>query len=208
MRNLNYFVQFVLCFHCEKPFTAVSPDRIQCPYCGQSDTSQFGPLFSSSVRNLMEMLESVYSQKEEWKNHAVLITGLTIFEALLSEVFQSYMDHRKLPWLLERPVIQHVPWPEKLDFLIEYAHLEEQGERLKTRLKEIYELRVQFLHGKAQRLHQNLYEEMYELIAQMLPLFAELYFQLNLKPFFYQQVREETRPLRRGSESHIAPVPK
>lgn len=208
MRNLNYFVQFVLCFHCEKPFTAVSPDKIQCPYCGQSDASQFGPLFSTSARNLMEMLEGVYSQKDEWKNHAVLITGLTIFEALLSEVFQSYMDNKKLPWLLERPMIQHVPWPEKFDFLIEYAHLEDQGDSLKTRLKEIYELRVQFLHGKAQSLHQNLYEEMYELIAQMLPLFAELYFQLNLKPFFYQQVREETRPLRRGSESHIAPVPK
>lgn len=156
----------------------------------------------------MEMLESTFSQKEDWKNHGVLITGLTIFEAFLSEVFQSYMDAKKLPWILERPIIQHVPWPEQFDFLIELAHLEDRSDKLKSRLKEIYDLKVQFLHGRAQSLHQTLYEEIYDMVGQMLPLFAEIYFQLDIKPFFYQQTREDQRPLRRGSESHIASVPK
>ena len=155
----------------------------------------------------MEMLEHVYSQKEGWKNHGVLIIGLSIFEALLSEVFESFMDAKRLPWIFERPVIRHLPWQEKFDFLIEGAHLQDQAAPIKNKLKEVHDLRMQFLHGKAQSLHQNLYEEVYDLVGELVGLFAEIYFQLDLKPYFLQNTREESRPLRRGSESHISPLP-
>lgn len=207
MRNLNYFAQFMLCARCEKPFTIVSPDRMKCPYCGQSENGAFTPLFSATARNLMEMLESAYGQKEAWKNHGILIIGLSIFEALLSEVFQSFMDSKKLPWIFERPVIRHLPWQEKFDFLIEGAHIEEQAEPIKKKLKEVHDLRIQFIHGRAQSLHPELYEEVYDLVGELVRLFSEIYFQMDLKPFFVQNVREESRPLRRGSSSHIAPLP-
>lgn len=208
MRDLNYFAQFVLCSRCEKPFTVVSPDRIKCPYCGEAGSNSFGPLFSNSCKNLMELLEHVYAQRESWKNHGVFLIGLAVFDTLLSEVFQSFMDSKKLPWIFERPIIRHVPWQEKFDFLIEGAHLEDHAEKLKSKLKEMYDLRVHFLHGKAQSLHPNIYQEMYDLVGEMLQLFAEIYFQLDLKPYFYQQVKEESRPLRRGSESHISVMPR
>jgi hypothetical protein len=208
MRNLNYLTQFMVCFHCEKPFTGVSPDNMECPYCQQTGAKNFGPLFSTTAKNLMLMFESVYGQKEAWKNHGVLITGMAVFEALLSEVFQSYMDSKKLPWILERPMIRHLPWQEKFDFLIEGAHLEEPSAKLKKRLKEIYDIKTEFFHGKGQSIHQSLYVEIYDMVGNLLQVFAEIYFQLNLKPFFYQQVREESRPLRRGSASHIAPPQK
>src|SRR5688572_28186168 len=131
MRNLNYFAQFMLCSRCEKPFTMVSPDRMKCPYCGESEAAGFTSLFSSTARNLMEKLEHSYAQKEGWRNHGVLIIGLSIFEALLYEVFQSFMDSKRLPWIFERPVIRHLPWQEKFDFLIEGSHIEEQSAPIK-----------------------------------------------------------------------------
>src|SRR5438128_1416872 len=145
MRNLNYLTQFVLCFRCEKPFTAVSPASIQCPYCAESDPKQFGPLYSNTVKNLMEMFEFLYAQKEPWRNHGVLISGLAVSEALLSEVFQSVMDSKKLPWILERPIIRHMPWQETFDFLIEGAHLEDRSQDIKERLRKVYDLKIQFL---------------------------------------------------------------
>lgn len=207
MRNLNYFAQFMLCSRCEKPFTTVSPDRMKCPYCGQAENGTFTPLYSKTTRNLMEMLEHAYAQKEAWKNHGILIIGLSIFEALLSEVFQSFMDSKKLPWIFERPVIQHLPWQEEFDFLIEGAHLQDAAMGIKTKLKEVHDLRVQFLHGRAQTLHATLYDDVYDLVGELVRLFAEIYFQMDLKPYFMQNVKEESRPLRRGSPSHIAPVP-
>src|ERR1043166_6504130 len=113
MRDLNYFAQFVLCSRCEKPFTVVSPDRIKCPYCAEAEPNSFGPLFSNSCKNLMELLEHVYAQKDSWRNQGLLLMGLAVFDTLLSEVFQSYMDAKKLPWIFERPIIRHVPWQEK-----------------------------------------------------------------------------------------------
>jgi hypothetical protein len=208
MRDLNYFAQFVICSRCEKPFTVVSPDRIKCPYCGESEANSFNPLFSNTCKNLMELLEHVYTQKDSWRNHGVLLIGLSVFDTLLSEVFQSFMDNKKLPWIFERPIIRHVPWQEKFDFLIEGAHLEDRAEKLKNKMKEMYDLRVHFLHGKTQSLHANIYQEMYDLVGEMLQLFAEIYFQLDLKPYFYQQVKEEVRSLRRGSESQILPMPR
>jgi hypothetical protein len=208
MRNLNYFVQFMLCSRCEKPFTTVSPDRLKCPYCGQSEQNTFQPLFSSTCRNLVEMMEHVYAQKEGWRNHGVLLIGLSIFEALLSEVFQSFMDSKKLPWIFERPVVRHLPWQEKFDFLIEGAHLEDQASNIKTRLREVHDMRIGFLHGRAQAMHPMIYEQVYDLVGDLLALFAEIYFQLDLKPYFMQQVKEDSRPLRRGSESHIARLPR
>lgn len=207
MRNLNYFAQFTLCSRCEKPFTTVSPDRMKCPYCGQSENGAFTPLYSKTTRNLMEMLEHAYSQKENWKNHGILIIGLSIFEALLSEVFQSFMDAKKLPWIFERPVIQHLPWQEEFDFLIEGAHLQDQTTTIKNKLKEVHDMRTQFLHGRSQNLHPTLFEEVYDLVGELVRLFAEIYFQMDLKPYFLQNVKEEQRPLRRGSSSHIAPLP-
>jgi len=156
----------------------------------------------------MELLEHVYAQKDSWRNHGVLLIGLAVFDTLLSEVFQSFMDSKKLPWIFERPIIRHVPWQEKFDFLIEGAHLEDRAEKLKGKLKEMYDVRIHFLHGKAQSLQPNIYQEMYDLVGEMLQLFAEIYFQLDLKPYFHQQVKEESRPLRRGSESHISPMPR
>jgi hypothetical protein len=208
MRNLNYFAQFMLCSRCEKPFTVVSPDGMKCPYCGQAEASGFLPLFSATARSLMEMMEHAYAQKESWRHHGVLIIGLSIFEALLSEVFQSFMDSKKLPWIFERPVIRHLPWQEKFDFLIEGAHMEEQSTPIKNKLKEVHDLRIQFLHGKAHSLHRTLDQEVYDLVGELVRLFAEIYFQLDLKPYFVQNVKEESRPLRRGSQSHIESLPK
>jgi hypothetical protein len=207
MRNLNYFATFLLCPRCEKPFTVVSPDNIHCPYCNHAEAGTFHPLYSPTVRNLMELLEHVYASKESWRNQAVLMLGLSIFEALLSEVFQSFMDHKRLPWIFERPVIRHLPWQEKFDFLIEGAHLEDPSAEIKRKIKDLQDYRIQFLHGRAQPLHTNLYEEVYTLVGELVQLFAEIYFQMDLKPYFLQQIKDEARPLRRGSESQIAPPP-
>jgi hypothetical protein len=207
MRNLNYFAQFLLCPRCEKPFTVVSPDQVKCPYCGHAEAGTFHPLFSSTMRSLMEMLEHVYGLKESWRGQSILILSLAIFEALLSEVFQSFMDSKKLPWIFERPVIRHLPWQEKFDFLIEGAHLEDASSETKRKVKELHDFRIGYLSGRTQPLHSNLYEEMYALVGELIQLFAEIYFQLDLKPYFLQQVKEEQRPLRRGSESQIAPPP-